>query len=85
MPNQFTYSKQLLAQMSIKELSSLACCLLPIANLGDHRFLIGAESKKIIIKSDQVLLRTGGGFCTIEEHIKKYALSECLVIWRMMQ
>lgn len=51
--------------MNIQELSSLAICLLPIANLGDHRFLIGAEVKKIIVKKDKILVRTGGGFCTI--------------------
>ena len=47
--------------------------------------MIGAEAKKIIVKSDKVMIRTGGGFCNIEEHIEKYALSECLIIWRTMQ
>ena len=71
--------------MSLKELGALLCCLLPIAKLGDLRYMIGTEAKKIIVKRSTVLIRTGGGFCPLQEHIDKYALSECLIIWRMMQ
>ena len=71
--------------MSVRDLGALLCCLLPIAKLGELRYMIGTESKKIIVKSDKVLIRTGGGFMPLEEHINKYALSECLIIWRTMQ
>jgi len=37
------------------------------------------------VKSDKVLIRTGGGYCNVNDHVKKYALSECLIIWRTMQ
>lgn len=71
--------------MSTRELGSLLCCLLPIAKVGEFKYMIGTECKKIIVKSDKVLIRTGGGFMPLEEHINKYALSECLIIWRTMQ
>ena len=71
--------------MSARELGDLLCCLLPIAKVGDLKYMIGTEAKKIIVKSDMVLIRTGGGFMPLEEHINKYALSECLIIWRTMQ
>ena len=71
--------------MTAKELGQLLCCLLPLAKIEDKRYMIGAEAKKIVVTSDKVMIRTGGGFCTLEEHIEKYALSECLVIWRTMQ
>ena len=84
-PRQFRYSKELLCKMSIRELGALLCCLLPTAKIGALKYMIGTESKKIIVKSNMVLIRTGGGFMPLEEHIQKYALSECLIIWRMMQ
>ena len=85
-PRKFRYSKALLCKMDLKELGALLCCLLPIAKLPlDLRYMIGTESKKIIVKRDNVMIRTGGGFCTIEEHITRFALSECLIIWRTMQ
>ena len=84
-PREFRYSKELLCKMSIRELGSLLCCLLPIAKVGELKYMIGTECKKIIVKSDKVLIRTGGGFMPLEEHIYKYALSECLIIWRTMQ
>ena len=70
--------------MSIRELGALLCCLLPIAKVGDLKYMIGTESKKIIVKRDKVMIRTGGGFMPLEEHINKYALSECLIISRAM-
>jgi len=53
---------------------------LPIAKVGDLKYMIGSEGKKIIVKKENVLIRTGGGFCPLEEHINKYALFECLMI-----
>ena len=71
--------------MSIKELGALLCCLLPIAKIDDLKYMIGSEAKKIILKKDDVMIRAGGGFCPIGVHIDRYALSECLIIWRLMQ
>ena len=84
-PAEFRYSKELLCRMNVKELGALLCCLLPLAKLGELRYMFGTESKKLVVKSDKVLIRTGGGYCTVQEHLAKYALSECLIIWRTMQ
>ena len=71
--------------MSIKELGYLLSCLLPIAKLASLSYMIGTEAKLIIVKKQSVFIRTGGGFCSLEEHVIKYALYECLVIWKTMQ
>ena len=71
--------------MNIKELGSLLSCLLPITKLTWLRYMFGTEAKMIIVKKESVLIRTGGGYCSLEEHIQKYALVECLIIWRAMQ
>lgn len=70
--------------MTLKELCVLFCCLLPIAKIEENKYLIGTEAKMIIVKSDKVLIRTGGGYCPLDEHINKFALFECLLIWRTM-
>ena len=62
----------------------ILCCLLPIAKISSNKYLIGTEAKMIIVKSDKVLIRTGGGYVPIEEHISKFSKFECLLIWRTM-
>ena len=56
--------------------------VLPIIKLGTDSgsYLIGTESKQIIQKHDEFVLRIGGGFITLSEHIKKVAKFECLQI-----
>ena len=70
--------------MSIKELGYLLSCLLPIAKLASLSYMIGTEAKMIIVKKEGVLIRTGGGYCPMEEHVIKNSLYECLVIWNTM-
>ena len=83
-PCEFRYSKELLCKMNIKELGSLLSCLLPITKLTSMRYMFGTEAKMIIVKKESVMIRTGGGYCSLEEHLLKYALVECLIIWRAM-
>ena len=83
-PLAFDFSKELLVTLSLNELSVLLCCLLPIARLSNNKYMIGTEAKLIVVKSDKVMLRTGGGYAPLDEHINKYALFECLLIWRTM-
>ena len=83
--DQFRYSKQVLARMSIKELGILLSCLMPIVQVEEARYMIGAAIKEIIVKKDRILIKGSTGFEELNTFIARYALSECLVIWRVMQ
>lgn len=71
--------------MSIKELGILLSCLMPLVKISDNKFLLGAEKKEFVIRSDRILVKGATGFKDSREFISRYALSECLVIWRTMQ
>ena len=83
--DQFRYSKQVLARMSIKELGILLSCLMPIVQVEEARYMIGAAIKEIIVKKDRIMIKGSTGFEELNTFIARYALSECLVIWRIMQ
>jgi len=70
--------------MNIKELAILLSCLMPIAKISDNKYLIGAEKKEVVFKSDRILIKGATGFKDSRKFIARYALSECLVIWRTM-
>ena len=38
---------------------------MPFVKLADGEYLIGTEKKKIIVKSNNLLIRVGGGFITL--------------------
>ena len=78
--------KEHLSQMPRDELVNLLTCLLPIVRLdaAENRYLVGAEVKKLVHKSDRVLVQTGGGFSEIGDHLNQYAIRESLVIWKAM-
>ena len=81
----FHFSKALLARMSIKELGILLSCLLPLVQVSENRYLIGATVKEIVVKTDRILIKGSTGFEELNTFIARYALSECLIIWRIMQ
>ena len=70
--------------MSHTELVKIIACLLPIVRLSEGRYLVGAEVKKLIKKTDRVLVQTGGGFSQLYEHLCAYAMREAIVIWKAM-
>jgi len=74
------YSSQLLEKMNSKELGILLSCLLPLSKIKDNKYLIGVEAKELVVKSDRILIQGRG----LKEFITRYALSNCLVIWRTM-
>jgi len=49
------------------------------------RYMLGASVKEIIVKSDRILIKGSTGFEELNNFIARYALSECLIIWRLMQ
>lgn len=71
--------------MSIEELGILLSCLMPLAKIGEGRYMIGVEAKSIIIKLDRILVQVSSSFIELRKFIERYNLSNCLVIWRTMQ
>lgn len=69
-----------MAMMKVPELEGLMVGLIPIVKLDTGKYLIGAEVKSMQIKNDSLLVRVGGGYCSLEEHIAKVARYECLKI-----
>ena len=74
-----------IAQMSIPQLEAAMIGLIPIVKLDKGKYLIGTEVKSIQIKNDSLLVRVGGGYVTLEEHIEKVARYECLKINNLMK
>mmetsp|Transcript_28835 Transcript_28835/g.38463 ORF Transcript_28835/g.38463 Transcript_28835/m.38463 type:complete len:128 (+) Transcript_28835:1592-1975(+) len=48
----FRYSKELLCKMNIKELGILLSCLMPIVQVDQYRYMIGAAIKELVVKRE---------------------------------
>jgi hypothetical protein len=59
--------------------------LIPVIRLQEGKYLVGSEVKAMQIKADTLLVRVGGGYTTLEEHIEKVARYECLKINQIMR
>ena len=69
-----------ISRMSSFQLESLLTGFLPVIKLDSAKYLIGTDVKNILIKSDAILVRVGGGFITLSEHINKISFMECIRI-----
>ena len=58
-----------MAQMKVKQLEALMVGLIPIVKLDTGKYLIGSEIKSMQIKNDSLLVRVGGGYCSLDVHI----------------
>ena len=56
-----------------------------LVQVSENRYLIGATVKEIVVKTDRILIKGSTGFEELNTFISRYALSECLIIWRIMQ
>ena len=74
-----------LDHMNAEEINQLLSSILPIIKLESGKYMIGTEKKNIAIKSDRLLIRTGGGFTTLEDHIKQNGPFECIKISKVMR
>ena len=57
--------------------SELATCM-PMVKLDEGQYLLGCEKRKIQIKGNGCVVRTGGGYMYLEEFLRHYARSESL-------
>ena len=74
--------------MNQEELSAVLMTLLPVANIDaaskqdSCKYMIGTLSNALIVRSNKILVRVGGGFASLEEHAKQVGPFECIKIWK---
>ena len=72
--------------MNQEELSAVLMTLLPVANIDaaskqdSCKYMIGTLSNALIVRSNKILVRVGGGFASLEEHAKQVGPFECIKI-----
>ena len=71
--------------MTEEEISQFLCSQLPVIKLCDGKYMIGTEQKPILVRSDRLLIRVGGGFVTLEEYLNKNSLSENIKFSKVMK
>lgn len=71
--------------MDSKQVGAALVEHMPIIKLEEGEYLIGTEKKKIIVKANNLLIRVGGGYITLEEYITRNAPFECIKIHMHMK
>ena len=47
--------------------------------------MIGTLSNSLVIRSNKILVRVGGGFASLEEHAKQVGPFECIKIYKKIK
>ena len=47
--------------------------------------MIGTLSNSLVIRSNKILVRVGGGFASLEEHAKQVGPFECIKIFKKIK
>lgn len=77
--------------MSEVELQVVLIALLPIIKMEVNppadkcKYMIGTQAGILMIKTNQIMIRVGGGFATLEEHIRQVGPFECIKIYKLMK
>ena len=77
--------------MNEVELQVVLIALLPIIKMEEKpapdkcKYMIGTQSGILMIRSNQIMIRVGGGFATLEEHIRQVGPFECIKIYKLMK
>ena len=63
--------------MTIEDLFEVLLGLLPIIKLEENnnakdrcKYMIGTKESNIMIKTNTIMVRVGGGYATVEDHIR---------------
>ena len=78
--------KDCLKTMSVEELYSVMLAFLPVIKIDENptpqrcRYMIGTLSGSLLIRANKMMLRVGGGFMSLEEHIIRIGPFECIKI-----
>ena len=65
--------------------------LLPIIKLEERpqpdkcKYMIGTQAGILMIKTNKIMIRVGGGFATLEDHIRQVGPFECIKIYKLMK
>ena len=52
--------------------------MLPVVKIDVDRFLIGTQVKTLLVKSDKLVLSTGGGFTELASYLKKNSVLQSI-------
>ena len=72
-------------KLNSAQLEKILCGFLPVLQIDRAKYLIGTDVKTILVKQDILLVRVGGGFITLQEHITKITYMECIRLAQLMQ
>ena len=77
--------------MNEAELAITLLALLPVIKIEERppkdkcKYLIGTLTSVLMIKTNQIMVRVGGGFSTLEAHIEQVGPFECIKIHKLMK
>ena len=54
-------------------------------NADKCKYLIGSQPGVLMLKSNQIMVRVGGGYATLQEHIRQVGPFECVKIYKVMK
>ena len=83
--------KDCLDIMTEEELHAIMLTYLPLINIDDNptkercKFMVGTLAQTLLIKANKIMVRVGGGFSTLQEHIRQVGPFECIKIYKHMK
>ena len=71
--------------MTEQDIAKVLISHLPFIKLEEGKYMIGTEKRTIMVRSDRLMIRVGGGFATLEEYLHQNAPFECIKIHMVMK
>ena len=77
--------------MSENELHTIMLTYLPLVNIDDNptkercKYMVGTLKENLLIKANKIMVRVGGGYSTLQEHIRQVGPFECIKIYKHMK
>ena len=77
--------------MTEHELQQVLLGILPVVKIEERpaqdkcKYMIGTISHVLMIKTNKIMLRVGGGFTTLVEYIHQNGPFECIKIYKLMK
>ena len=77
--------------MTEAELNVTLLAMLPFIRIEEKpapdkcKYMIGTQSGLLLIKSNQIMIRVGGGYATLHAHIRQVGSFECIKIYKTMK
>lgn len=74
------------AELQVTLLAMLPVLKIELNNAPDKcKYQIGTLAGILLIKTNQIMIRVGGGFSTLEAYIKQVGSFECIKIYKLMK